>query len=140
MIEDVFDLMEMSEWHCDYSETDMERLIFPAINNGRLVLCYQDDLPVGLFSYTFLTPEAEEGYLNGGRKIQPEDWETDEAEGQLYVIDFIAPYNNAFDIAKKCRSYLDCHTTLASEGLFVRMARGKKLGRVGRPLESVTIH
>lgn len=140
MIDDVYDLMQMSDWHCDYSVTDMERLIFPAIDNERLVICYYDDVAVGLFTYTFLTPEAEKGYLTGERKLQVEDWETSEEEGQLYVIDFIAPYNNAFDIAKKCRGYLNSHTELPEEGLFVRMARDKKLGRVARPVDKATIH
>jgi hemolysin-activating ACP:hemolysin acyltransferase len=132
MIEAVRELMELSEFHRQYSEKDMQRLIYPAIKNNQCVVYYDEEKPVGMFTYMWLNSQAENGYLDGTRKLQPEDWETSPITGKLYVIDFIAPYNNGAKIARKCRSYLSAHTYTDNEGLFVRMAKSGRIGRVGR--------
>lgn len=132
MIEAVRELMELSEFHRQYSEEDMQRLVYPAIRNNQCVVYYDDEKPVGMFTYMWLTSEAENGYLKGTRQLQPEDWETAPFNGRLYVIDFIAPYKNGATIARKCRSYLSAHTYTDNEGLFVRMTKGGRIGRVGR--------
>ena len=83
MIEDVLDLMEMSEFHQQYDVEDIERLIIPAILNNRCIVIYDDEqTPIGMFTYTWLNEEAEEGYLEGTRKLQPVDWETDPEHGK----------------------------------------------------------
>ena len=133
MIDAVTELMQLSNFHKNYSEKDMQRLIYPAIKNNRCVVYRDDDgKPVGMFTYMWLNSKAETGYLNGTRQLQPEDWETAPTSGKLYVIDFIAPYNNGAKIARKCRSYLSAHTYTDNEGLFVRMASNRRIGRVGR--------
>lgn len=132
MIKAVLDLMNLSDFHRQYNEEDMHRLIYPAIKNNKCVMYYDDEKPIGMFTYMWLSSSAEEGYLKGTRKLQPEDWETASFAGKLYVIDFIAPYNNGAKIARKCRSYLSAHTYTDNEGLFVRMAKGGRVGRVGR--------
>jgi len=141
MIEDVLDLMEMSEFHQQYDVEDIERLIVPAILNNRCIVIYDDEqTPIGMFTYTWLNEEAEEGYLEGTRKLQPIDWETDPEHGKLYVIDFIAPFNNGSRIARNCRSYLSENTHTDDEGLFVRMAKDGRVGRVGRKNAKPTYH
>ena len=132
MIDDVRQLMQLSDYHKNYSERDMERLIYPAIKQNQCVVYYDDDKPVGMFTYMWLNRAAEEGYLNKTRQLQPEDWETPPFGGKLYVIDFIAPYKNGAKIARRCRSYLSAHTYTDNEGLFVRMAKDGRVGRVGR--------
>jgi len=134
MMQDVLELMDQSEFHRQYSVDDIERLIVPAIENNRCVVYYHKDMikPVGMFTYMWLNQEAERGYLEGTRKLQAEDWATDHLNGTLYVIDFIAPYNNGVTIARKCRRYLSAHTYKDKEGRFVRMTKGGRIGRVGR--------
>jgi hemolysin-activating ACP:hemolysin acyltransferase len=132
MIQDVLELMQLSDFHRNYSEKDMQRLIYPAIKNNKCVVYYDEGKPVGMFTYMWLNSKAEDGYLNGTRKLQPEDWETHPTNGKLYVIEFIAPYGNGASIARKCRSYLSAHTYTDNEGLFVRMASSGRIGRVGR--------
>ena len=132
MIEDVLELMQLSDFHRQYNERDKKRLIYPAIKQNRCVVYYENDKPVGMFTYMWLNYEAENGYLNKTRKLQPEDWETAPFAGKLYVIDFIAPYNNGATIARKCRSYLSAHTYTDDEACFIRIAKDGRVGRVGR--------
>ena len=132
MIEAVLELMQLSNFHRQYDEEDMHRLIYPAIKQNQCVVYYDEEKPVGMFTYMWLNSQAEDGYLNRTRQLQPEDWETKPTSGKLYVIDFIAPYNNGATIARKCRSYLSAHTYTDDEGRFVRMAKDGRIGRVGR--------
>lgn len=132
MIEAVRKLMELSEFHRQYSEKDMQRLIYPAIRNNQCVVYYDDEKPVGMFTYMWLNTQAEDGYLNRTRQLQPEDWETSPFSGRLYVIDLIAPYNNGAKIVRKCRSYLSAHTYTDDEARFIRIAKNNRVGRVGR--------
>ena len=104
---DVIDLMLQSELHRDFYIKDLERLVFPAMKNGRMVLFYNDiGVPEGLYSHTFLTEEAQEGYLDGTRKLQPGDWATPAGKGTLWVIDFIAPFGNAAKLARRVQEDL----------------------------------
>ncbi|MAK80304.1 toxin-activating lysine-acyltransferase [Phenylobacterium sp.] len=104
---DVIDLMLKSELHRDFYIKDLERLVYPAIKHDRLIVFYNDvGVPEGMYSHAFLTTVASEGYLNGRRKLQPEDWATDHDQGTLWVIDFIAPYQNARKIARKVQDDL----------------------------------
>ena len=81
---DVIDLMLLSELHRDFYIKDLERLIFPAMRNERLVIFYNDvGVPEGMYSHAFLTNVASEGYMKGTRKLQPEDWATDHENGTL---------------------------------------------------------
>tara|TARA_R100000951_G_scaffold116383_1_gene127938 strand:+ start:1272 stop:1706 length:435 start_codon:yes stop_codon:yes gene_type:complete len=132
MIEAVCELMQLSDFHKQYSEKDMARLIYPAIRNNQCVVYYDEDRPVGMFTYMWLNYAAENGYLDKTRKLQPEDWETAPFAGKLYVIDLIAPYNNGAKIARKCRSYLSAHTYTDDEARFIRSAKDGHIGRVGR--------
>jgi hemolysin-activating ACP:hemolysin acyltransferase len=104
---DAIDLLLESELHRNFYLKDLERLVFPALKNKRMVLFYNDvGMPEGLYSHTFLTDVAQQGYLDGTRKIQPSDWGTACGEGTLWVIDFVAPFSNAAKIARKVQDDL----------------------------------
>jgi len=140
MINDVLELMLKSDMHRDWYIADLERLVLPAIKAKKMVVVYEDKLtakteifprPTGLFSHAFLTKEAAEGYENGTRKLQPEDWYTDHESGMLYVIDFIAPYNNALKIGRFVQQELTSRyiEVYPYDGAtFLRQANGKKKG------------
>ena len=109
MLEDVLSLMLKSDLHRDWYVSDLERLVLPAIKAKRMTVVYEDKLtskteiyprPTGLFSHAFLTKEAAEGYETGNRLLHPEDWSYGPRHGMLYVIDFIAPYQNALKIGR----------------------------------------
>ena len=72
---DAIDLLLESELHRNFYLKDLERLVFPALRNKRMVLFYNDVGAIeGLYSHTFLTDVAQQGYLDGTRKLQPSDW------------------------------------------------------------------
>ena len=100
MMRDVLELMLQSEMHRDWYLHDLERLVLPAMEEDKLLVMYDDARPTGLFSYAFLTREQEAGYRDGSKKLVPEIWSNGPKDGSLYVIDFIAPYQNALKIGR----------------------------------------
>ena len=140
MIEDVLQLMLKSDLHRDWYVSDLERLVLPAIEAKKMTEVYEDKLtskteiyprPTGLFSHAFLTKEAAEGYETGARFLQPEDWLTTPKDGMLYVIDFIAPYQNALKIGRFAQQeltgrYIEVYPY--DGATFLRQANGKKKG------------
>ena len=86
------DLFSRSDLHRDWSVDDFLRLVMPPIRAGQiLVLKNENDAPIGLATWAWLSPEAETGFLNRTRKLQPGDWTRDSDADQLWVIDVIAP-------------------------------------------------
>jgi len=140
MIDDVIALMLKSDLHRDWYVHDLERLVTPAIEAKKMSVVYEDKLtsktamfprPTGLFSHAFLTEEASEGYENGTRKLQPEDWFYGPRHGKLYVIDFIAPYQNALKIGRFAQQeltgrYIEVYPY--DGATFLRQMNGKKKG------------
>lgn len=111
---DVILLMLQSDLHRNFLIKDLERLVIPPLMHGKMSVIYSTDYtgmsatytPRGLYSYAFLDEEAEKGYMDGSRKLQPEDWQNGPGDGTLWVIDFIAPYNNARTIARQVQKEL----------------------------------
>ena len=130
MIGDVLHLMLQSDVHRKWYIHDLERLIMPAIEAGKMKVFYEDGKPQGLYSHAFLTPEAAKGYLMKTRKLEPEDWFTDHESGTLYVIDMIAPYQNGFKIGRQVQKdltdrYIDVYM---KDGAFMkRVAKNDRL-------------
>ena len=101
MLRDVLDLMLVSAYHCGYSLQEIDGVILPAIDADRLFVMYKQEKPVGMFSYTFLTPEEEEDFVYEWSLSSPKDiWKNTPEDGTLYVMDLIAPYNNAMEVAR----------------------------------------
>jgi len=102
MIGDVLHLMLQSDVHRKWYVHDLERLVMPAIEAGKMKVFYRQDdgSPCGLYSHAFLTRDAAMGYMTKTRKLQPEDWFADHDSGDLFVIDLIAPYDNGYQIGR----------------------------------------
>ena len=140
MIGDVLHLMLQSEMHRGWYVHDLERLVMPAIENNKMVVVYEDKLtakteiyprPTGLFSYAFLPKVAEKAYRDGSAKLTPDVWKNGPQDGSLYVIDFIAPYNNALKVGRFVQKVLTERyiETYPMDGAhFIRQAFGRKLG------------
>jgi cytolysin-activating lysine-acyltransferase len=130
MIGDVLHLMLQSDVHRKWYVHDLERLIMPAIEAGKMKVFYEDGKPQGLYSHAFLTPEAAKGYLMKTRKLQPEDWFTDHESGTLFLIDLIAPYGNVLKIGRMVQKdltdrYIDVYM---KDGAFMkRVAKNDRL-------------
>jgi hemolysin-activating ACP:hemolysin acyltransferase len=129
---DALGLMLQSGRHRDFYLKDLERLIIPAIEAGRLRVFYSDvGTPEGMYTHLFLTPEAERGYLTGTRKIQPQDWETEPEEGRLWVIDFIAPFGNAPKLVRLAQEELtDKYSGVCEDARWRRSLKGGHPRRV----------
>ncbi len=111
---DIILLMLQSDFHRNFLVKDLERLVIPPLIHGKMSVIYSTDYtgmsatytPRGLYSYAFLDEKAEAGYMDGSRKIQPEDWEKGPKEGTLWIIDFIAPYDNARELVRQVQQEL----------------------------------
>ena len=107
MMRDVLELMLQSEIHRNWYIDDLRRLVIPALENKKMLVIYDDDArPTGLFSYAFLNKEQEAGYKDGSKKLTPDIWSNGPNDGMLYVIDLIAPYNNALQISRFAQRFL----------------------------------
>ena len=141
MIRDVIHLMLQSEMHRDWYIHDLERLVLPAMEEDKLLVMYgkgqtateadDDARPTGLFSYAFLPKDVEQGYLDGTEKLKPEIWSYGPKDGRLYVIDFIAPYQNALKLGRFVQERLTERyiETYPFDGAnFIRQMKDKRLG------------
>lgn len=131
MIHDVLKLMMESEMHRKWYIEDMKRLVIPALENDKMLVMYDETRPAGLFSYAFLPREAEQGYLDGTQKLQPEIWSNGPKDGSLYVIDFIAPYQNALALGRFAQKRLTERyiETYPFDGAhFIRQMKGRRVG------------
>lgn len=131
MMRDVLELMLQSEMHRKWYIEDMKRLVIPALKNKKMLVMYDDARPTGLFSYAFLNKEQEAGYKDGSKKLTPDIWSNGPDDGMLYVIDFIAPYNNALKVGRFVQKvlterYIESYPFDGAN--FIRQALGKRLG------------
>jgi hemolysin-activating ACP:hemolysin acyltransferase len=137
VIEDVLKLMLQSDVHKKWFIHDLERLILPAIEAGKMKVFHEDDKPMGLYSHAFLSPEAAKGYLLKTRKIQAGDWSTDHESGDLYIMDFIAPYGNARGIARMVqKDLMDRYAGIyRKDGVFMKRSGSDRLNFLSRSTE-----
>jgi cytolysin-activating lysine-acyltransferase len=88
---------------------DIQRLIVPPLRLGQCVILTNDRQEVTAFaSYAFLTEEAEAGYIDGTRPLQPGDWN---AGDRLWWIDALAPFGGSRPLVHALRA------TLRSRGI-----------------------
>lgn len=140
MIDDVISLMLKSDLHRNWYLHDLERLVEPAIAAKKMSVVYEDKLtsktamfprPTGLYSHAFLPRDIQEGYVTGSKKLTPDIWKYGPNDGTLFVIDFIAPYQNALKIGRFVQQeltgrYIEVYPYDGAS--FLRQANGKKKG------------
>ena len=140
IVEEVVALMSESEWHQQYSSSDINRLIVPAVYHDR-ARCYFDEGTeelVGFITWTFLTPEAEKGFLDGSRSLQAQDWITAPEEGQLWIIDMVAPFGGVSEMVRNTKKWFDNHYKGHCRKAFFK--RALKQNRIGHISSNVTVH
>jgi len=131
MIYDALDLMLRSDMHRDWYIADLDRLVLPAIAEGKLEIMYEDSRPTGLFTYAFLPQDIREGYVSGTEKLPAKIWSNGPKDGMLYVIDFIAPYQNALKLGRFVQKRLTeryIETYPFDGASFIRQMKGKRVG------------
>jgi len=95
-------LLADSPYHCDISEDGVRRLIEAPIRFGKAIIVKDGDDVVGFSTYAFLYEHQVEGYLNKTRKLKSIDFMRE--KGELWFIDFIAPYGNAREVLKEVKT------------------------------------
>jgi len=131
MIYDALDLMLRSDMHRDWYIADLDRLVLPAIAEDKMEIMYEDSRPTGLFTYAFLPQDIREGYVNGTAKLPAKIWSFGPKDGMLYVIDFIAPYQNALKLGRFVQKRLTeryIETYPFNGASFIRQMKGKRVG------------
>ena len=120
-LEKVLLILSLSNRHENWTVKDIQRLVIPPLKLNQYRIYIDKEVPLCYASWAMLPKEAEEGYKNKTRKIQPKDWNSG---NNLWLIDVICPFGGTRSAIKR----LD---TLRKElGLpdKVNFYRGKRLG------------
>lgn len=96
---DLRKLLRDSPYHCEYSERDIQRTIMPPVGFKKYMAHYDGEKLTGFLTWAFLHPHQVEGYLDKTRKLKPIDFMRN--EGELWFVDFIAPYGNVRKIIRE---------------------------------------
>ena len=121
-IADAVYLWTRSPVHRSIRIDDFYRLTVPAFRAGRAKIIYRDGSPRCLYSCMLMESEVEDGYINGTRRLEPEDWSSN--HGSLWMIDFIAPFGDAYSIARELYKELAVEFSDHDVAYFRRRAKG----------------
>tara|TARA_R110002126_G_scaffold101930_3_gene234002 strand:- start:2449 stop:2871 length:423 start_codon:yes stop_codon:yes gene_type:complete len=91
---DGLELFKNSKWHKVYNVDDVYRYLIAPIKYNRIRLYYQEDKPIGLVTWCWLSKEDGQRFLNNGYYITESDYVSDTNE-ELWGIELLAPYGNA---------------------------------------------
>jgi cytolysin-activating lysine-acyltransferase len=125
----VLALLARSPVHRTWSIADTERLILPPLALGQCLLIWDQGRVVAFASYARLTEEAEAGYLDGSRKLQPGDWN---AGDRIWLVDVIAPYGHARSATSGIRALARSHGHAGKTVSFKRINTTGKPRRIAR--------
>ena len=95
MLEDILRLMQESDIHKKWTVNAICNAILPAIKHNRIRFWVDKGKIVGFVTFTYLTKEQAKAYVEGKYYIQPDDFKRDETEGDLWGLNFVAPYGHA---------------------------------------------
>ena len=115
-------LMGQSDQHCSWTVDDIHRLVLPPIALQQFRIWEVESQPVGFLTWAMLDDEAEQGYLNGTRKLQPDDWQ---AGKNLWLIDFVAPHGGVMAMVREGREHLRSLFGKGVVGRANRLHKGK---------------
>lgn len=107
MMADAINLMTLSNWHRKYDPIDISRYVCNPIINNRAISYFDDEEGTlqGFLTWAFLDKQAEEDYLAKSRALDWEDWKRE--DGNIWIIDLIAPYGNVRQIAKEAKQWFE---------------------------------
>ena len=120
---DAISLFCQSEHHRRWSLEVIPRLITAPLRHGKMKIFYSElGVPEGLFSHIFFDDATQVKFLERTRSIQPEDWVKGPGGGTLWIVDLIAPFGNAAQIARKAQKELSelYYHTYDKDGAWMR--------------------
>ena len=100
---EVVKLMMCSKAHRHYTMDHIDRLVLPALIKNKCHVYYnkEDGDMIGFISYIFLKPQTETKYLDRKGLINWEDWSTNPEQGNLWVMDVIAPFGGGSNMCRE---------------------------------------
>ena len=119
---DIKALLKGSPYHCKYTQQSIDRCIMPAIGFKKYMTYYDDGKLVGFLSWAFLYEHQVDGYLNKSRNLKPIDFMRN--QGELWFIDFIAPYGNVRTIIREFQKEFQTRYPDIKFGKMFRRAKG----------------
>jgi hemolysin-activating ACP:hemolysin acyltransferase len=128
---EVIKLMALSKVHSKWNVSDIERLVAAPIFNQRALLYYDEpdgDL-VAFVSFAFLNEEQEHHYVNRTQLVHQTVFETPQDKGQLWFMDFIAPYGGVPALMRHTRSWIEEMYPAVIEAKYRRVSNGR-IGRI----------
>ena len=96
------ELLHQSETHKDYNVDDIFRYIVAPVKHNRIRLYYSGDKPIGFITWCWLEKEDAKKFLTFDYYITEKDY-VDDTKGELWGIEFIAPYGNARELMRLIR-------------------------------------
>lgn len=112
-------LLKDSDIHCSWSVEDIQRVMMPLIKRSQVLFAYENDIIKGMVTWAFVEPTVAEGYINKTQKLSSEALTG--STGDLWAIDFIAPYGNVKDIIQSfTRRFKELHPEHDSAKMFRR--------------------
>lgn len=93
---DFIQLLRDSDIHRHWSAEDVKRVILPLIKNKQAYFAYEGNNIQGMVTWAWVEADVAQGYINKTKKLTSEALTG--STGDLWAIDFIAPYGNVKDV------------------------------------------
>lgn len=117
--EDFKKLIRDSDIHRSWSVEDIQRVLLPLIKKRQVMFAYKNDIIVGMVTWAFVEPDVAQGYINKTKKLTSEALTG--SVGDLWAIDFIAPYGNVKDIIQSfTKRFKELHPEHTNAKMFRR--------------------
>jgi len=85
-----------SEAHQHYSMEDLNHYLVIPNRHDKLRVYYEDDKPIGLVTWAWLTKDRADQFLLGLADLNDRDYKAEKQDNlQFWGIDFISPYGKA---------------------------------------------
>jgi len=119
---DGIELFGLGNTHSTYTPSELNTYLLLPIQYNRIRLYYQDNKPIGLITWCWLSPTQSNLFLEDEYEPVSEDYQR-ENPGQDYLlwgIEFIAPYGHAHKLMRTIRNE---HTELYGTTSMVHFRR-----------------
>ena len=124
MIKDILALMNQSRLHKKWYVEDVFNIILPPFENGQCIIVREENKIVGFGTWAYMSNSSLDDFLNGKRKIGPQDFNSG---NNIALVDIIAPYGHGKEIAFKIRHRLVELGHWGKKIKYVRYYQGKKV-------------
>lgn len=94
-------LLSQSPIHKQLFISDLEWFVMAPILLQQFRLFYAKDKPFGVLFWASVSPDVEQRLMQGGAKIQPNDWKSGD---KLWVVELVAPFGGGEQMVEDFKS------------------------------------